>query len=177
MCSMTITGAGNEPKTTVAVLPPFSGHRRVRRWALVLGSAVLLGLVIQRFVLCLAVVRGDSMAPNYSEGQPCLVRCLPGPVARGDVVIVHDGSQRAIKRVVGMPNEVLLFRNGRLYVNGRALPEPYLLASTRTYPVFQTSFSLGPADYFVMGDNRNHSEDSRVYGPLQREAILGRVSL
>ena len=177
MCSMTIPDAGNESKTAVAAMPPFSGHRRFRRGVLMFGGAGLLGLLIQRFVLCLAVVRGDSMAPNFSEGQPCLVRCLPGPVARGDVVIVHDGSQRAIKRVVGLPNEILLFKNGRLYVNGRALPEPYLLSSTRTYPVYQTSFSLGPADYFVMGDNRNRSEDSRVYGPLQREAILGRVSL
>ncbi len=150
---------------------------RGRRLPLVLGGAALLAWVVQRFVLCLVVVHGESMAPNFGEGRPCWVRRLPGPVTRGDVVIVRDGAEQSIKRVVGLPNEVLWFHNGRLYVNGRPLTEPYLLAATRTYPVYQTSFSLGPADYFVLGDNRNHSEDSRVYGPLRRGAILGRVTL
>jgi signal peptidase I len=176
---MTAAGCFEKLKSVAAEAPearPRSSWRR-RRLPLVLGGAALLGWLLQRFVLCLVVVHGESMAPSFGEGRPCFVRRLPGPVARGDVVIVEDGAQRSIKRVVGMPNEVLLFKNGRLYVNGQALPEPYLLAVTRTYPVYQTSFSLGPAHYFVMGDNRNHSEDSRVYGPLQREAILGRVSL
>ena len=174
---MTAAGCFDTVRSTEPAAPAARPRGRWLRLALMLGSAALFGLLLQRFVICLVVVCGESMAPNFSEGRPCFVRRLPGPVARGDVVIVRDGSQQSIKRVVGMPNEELCFQNGRLYVNGQALSEPYLVAATRTYPVYQTSFRLGPADYFVMGDNRNHSEDSRVYGPLQREAILGRVSL
>jgi signal peptidase I len=174
---MTDAGCFEHLKSVAGGATAMGLRRPGRRLPAVLGGAALLGWLLQRFVLCLVVVHGESMAPNFGEGRPCWVRRLPGPVARGDVVIVRDGVERSIKRVVGLPNEILLFRNGRLYVNGRPLAEPYLLGATRTYPVDQTSFSLGPADYFVMGDNRNHSEDSRVYGPLQREAILGRVSL
>jgi signal peptidase I len=174
---MTAADCFEDIKSVAPAVAAAPSPRRGLRLALILGSAALLGLLVQRFVVCLVVVSGESMAPNFTEGRPCFVRRLPGPVARGDVVIVRDGAQQAIKRVVGMPNEELVFQNGRLLVNGQPLAEPYLRAATRTYPVYQTSFRLGPADYFVMGDNRNHSEDSRVYGPLQREAILGRVSL
>jgi signal peptidase I len=93
------------------------------------------------------------------------------------VVIVNDGAQQAVKRVVGLPNESLLFRNGRVYVNGRELKEPYLGYPAGTWPVLQTRFTLGQNHYFVMGDNRGQSEDSRVYGPLLRQSILGRVAM
>jgi signal peptidase I len=117
------------------------------------------------------------MAPNFEEGQFCLVEKAAGSFARGDVVIVDDGECQAIKRVVGLPNESLLFRNGRVYVNGRELREPYLGPASTTYPVFQTHYTLGKEHYFVMGDNRGRSQDSRVFGPLPSKAVLGRVAL
>jgi signal peptidase I len=161
---------------------------RWRRWAgaslqpkpslgLALVAAGLLALLVRHFLVCFVVVQGESMGPNFSEGQCCLVHKAPGDVLRGDVVIVRDGCFQSIKRVVGLPNESLLFKNGRVYVNGRELTEPYLPHATRTYPVYETRFTLGSEHVFVMGDNRGSSEDSRVYGPLQWKAILGRVAL
>jgi signal peptidase I len=150
--------------------------RSGRLW-FVLPAALLLGLLIQRFLVCFVVVHGESMKPNFSQGQFCLVHKAAPKVVRGDVVIVQDGQGASIKRVVGLPNESLLFCNGRVYVNGQALPEPYLSGVTKTYPVYQTRFTLGEEQVFVMGDNRGGSEDSRIYGPLAWKAILGRVAL
>ena len=139
--------------------------------------AAIFGLAVQRFLVGVVVVHGESMAPNFSDGQICFVRKSPGGLARGDVVIACDAQGLSIKRVVGLPNECVVFRCGRVFVNGRALAEPYLQEQTRTYPVFQTRFTLGPHQYFVLGDNRSHSEDSRVYGQVKAESILGRVML
>lgn len=149
------------------------------QWRLLFGVALvaLVTVLVQRFLVRMVVIQGESMNPTFSEGQVCLVRMAPGTVTRGDVVIVHDGSATSIKRVVGLPNESLLFRNGRVYVNGHELAEPYLGQTARTYPVYQTRFTLGRENVFVMGDNRGRSEDSRIYGPLRAGAILGRVAL
>ena len=157
-----------------------TGRARVKpRWRLagLLVAAAIFGLAVQRFLVGVVVVHGESMAPNFSHGQVCFVHKSPGGLGRGDVVIAFDGQGLSIKRLVGLPNECLVFRSGRVFVNGHALAEPYLQDRTRTYPVFQTRFTLGPDQYFVMGDNRGHSEDSRVYGQLKAKAILGRVML
>jgi signal peptidase I len=148
-----------------------------RRLCFALCTAAVVGVLVQRFLVCCVIVKGESMAPNFSEGRVCFVHKAGVGVARGDVVIVYDGQWPSIKRVVGLPNESLLFRNGRVYVNGRELREPYLNRAATTYPVYQTRFALGPAQVFVMGDNRGRSEDSRVYGPLRWDAILGKVAL
>lgn len=146
------------------------------RWIALLLAAAALGLLVHRFLVCFVIISGDSMAPNFAEGQPCLINRLTGSPARGDVVVLHDGEAEAIKRVVGLPNESICFQRGKVYVNGRELAEPYLSAQAKTYPVFQVRFTLGNSDYFVMGDNRGRSADSRVYGPIRRSAIHGRLS-
>jgi signal peptidase I len=148
-----------------------------RRLGRLLLAAAAAGLLIQRFLVCFVVVHGESMSPSFHAGRVCLVQKLPGPVSRGDVVIVDDGQGRSIKRVVGLPNDSLLFRNGRVYVNGRELPEPYLDHSGPTWPVYGTRFTLDQEQVFVMGDNRGRSEDSRVYGPLRWRSILGKVEM
>jgi signal peptidase I len=152
------------------------GPGRLPRLCWLLGVAALTGWLAHRFLVCFVVVHGDSMSPSYWEGQRCLVQRAAGPLARGDVVIVQDGQGRSIKRLVGLPNESLLFRHGKVYVNGQELTEPYVPTGHRTYPVYQTHFTLDQAQVFVMGDNRGRSEDSRVYGPLSCDSVVGKVS-
>ena len=149
-------------------------RRGTRFWGLLVAAA-LAGLAIHQFLLCVVIIRGESIAPNFSEGQVCLVDRVAGQLTRGDVVIIDDGQGLSIKRVVGLPNESLLFQRGHVYVTGRELREPYLHRGTTTYPVFQTRMALGREQYFVMGDNRSHSEDSRVYGHVREGSIRGRV--
>jgi signal peptidase I len=148
---------------------------RRQLWVVLLASA-LLGALIHRFWFCLVVVHGESMQPDFSDGQICFVERTLRGLERGDVVIATDGRSQMVKRVVGLPNESLFFHRGKVFVNGHELLEPYLPRSTRTYPVDRTRFALGPEDYFLMGDNRGRSEDSRSYGPLPAKAILGRVA-
>lgn len=148
------------------------------RLPLLLLLGAILGCMIRAFLVQHTIVTGPSMFPTFRDGDSCLVHPLGDDhVCRGEIVIVKDGGCRSIKRVVGLPNECLLFKDGRVFVNGHELREPYLGAAPKTYPVYKTRFVLGHQDYFVMGDNRDESEDSRVYGPLERRAIVGKVAL
>ena len=101
---------------------------------------------------------------------------------RGDIIILRppaDNSKDFIKRVIALPGEKLLIRDSTVYINGHKLDEPYL-------PEFWTTFNNWPNDgtdgrvmrsneYFVMGDNRNKSQDSRIFGPISRDRIDGRA--
>ena len=101
---------------------------------------------------------------------------------RSDIVVIKDPTDGAyvVKRIIAMPGEAVLFKNGKVYVNGKKLPEPYLQPwqKTFTYSGPQEQMIIcGKDQYFVLGDNRDNSFDSRVYGPVQRRNILGAVML
>jgi len=141
---------------------------------LVVGVYTLVNLVTAR-----AVVEGASMQPNFYTGQLIIVNRLVylfGDPVRGDVIVLHDPedpSQDFIKRVVGLPGEEIVIREGRVYVNGTLLNEPYI-------PTFCTSgcdgtWELDADHYFVLGDNRPNSHDSHAFGPLDRRLIVGRA--
>jgi signal peptidase I len=90
------------------------------------------------------------------------------------VIAIPGMEEMLVKRVIGLPGETVEVRNGVVYVNGAPLPEPFphdLGTESREAIV------LGPLNYYVMGDNRDNSNDSRTFGPVQREYILGRVWL
>jgi len=136
------------------------------------------------FVVQIAIqnykVLGYSMEPNLYEGQFMLVNKVEywlRPPARGDVVVFQppndpDGIP-LIKRVIGLPGERLEIRDGQVFVNGTRLDEPYVRDQTMTSYNDQV-----PADaVFVMGDNRGNSSDSRSWGPLPYQRIIGRAVL
>jgi signal peptidase I len=144
--------------------------------ATILLWSMLSTLLLHRYVLAVYVIEGYSMAPTFNHGDMALVNMLArraGSIKRGEIVLVRDGYREyATKRVVGLPGEVLEIRDHHVYVNGLALEEKYLPRSTVTTSPRRT-FVLGPDDYFVMGDNRADSFDSRYYGPVRAEAIVG----
>ncbi len=126
-------------------------------------------------------VRGDSMSPGFKSGQMLLVsrRALSwdGP-SRGDVVIVRDPRDPRrdfLKRVVGLPGEGVRLRDGMLFIGGEQHPEPYLGDGPATLGLEEKSWTLGDGEYFVMGDNRMRSTDSRTFGPVGRASIRGRA--
>ncbi len=104
------------------------------------------------------------------------------PPQRGDIIILRpptDNSKDFIKRVIALPGERLLIRDGVVYINGRKLDEPYLPEAWTTlnnWPTNGADGSVIPAnEYFVMGDNRNRSQDSRIFGPISRDRIDGKA--
>jgi signal peptidase I len=142
--------------------------------------AASVGMVAGRALLGrVSVVSGISMSPTYEGGM--WVRSVPisGPIERGDVVILNDGSgDYAIKRIVGLPGETLQVWNGYVFVDRKILVEPYLGKHIYTFPrQKQSVFLLGPNQYFVMGDNRPYSADSRMYGPVERGQLKERLNL
>lgn len=123
------------------------------------------------------VVDGASMEPTFYTSERVIVdrvTMLLGGPSRGDVVVL-DSPRRdelLIKRVIGLPGETVTVQAGRVTINGTLLEEPYVQEFC-TYPSCNGTWELGPDEYFVLGDNRSHSLDSHLFGPVQRSAIKG----
>ena len=147
-------------------------HKRIQ---LVLAAAFLVSCLwtAWRVAGCIVVVQGESMLPNFHPNDCAIAKPLPRKLERGDVVVLDDGYQGCvIKRVVGLPGETLHLWHGQVFINRHLVLESYLERNTCTYPNQKRAvFILGPGQYFVMGDNRAVSLDSRTYGPVGIEQI------
>jgi len=156
---------------------------RNRPWRLLAEAAlaIVLGVGAGRVLVGSDyVVDGKSMAPTYSSGMRLNTASISTPLERGDVVVLDDGkAEYAIKRIIGLPGETVQLWRGQVFVNRRMLAEPYLPKKVYTCPTgrecWGATFVLGEEDYFVLGDNRPYSTDSRMYGPVNRSQIKRRV--
>ena len=107
---------------------------------------------------------------SYIIGQP----------HQEDIVVVKDPQDHAldVKRIIATPGQSINIKDGRVYVDGKLLREPYLLPKTSTYANNRSgneSLSVGKDQFYVMGDNRGNSADSRMFGTVPRQSILGKV--
>jgi signal peptidase I len=153
----------------------------------VLETLVLIGAIYA--LVNLATVRffidGPSMQPNFYAGQFLVVNRMSymlGAPDRGDVVVFNapgngPDDPPLIKRLIGLPGETVEIRATLVYVNGDLLDEPYIKESCSDSRCRDASWTLGPNEYFFMGDNRNNSKDSRVFGPVPRDRIVGEAFL
>lgn len=145
--------------------------------------AVASYFLFSHYVLQSVEVSGASMSPTLHDADRYFLNRWTynfRQPRRGEIVVVKDPTDGAycVKRVVGLPGDSLYFKNGRLFVNGHELVEPYLLKGTRTFTperIQQELVACGKDRYYVLGDNRNNSFDSRFYGPINRANILGVV--
>ena len=141
--------------------------------------AVLIAALIHVFLAQATRVYGQSMEPNLHTDQRLIVEKLSfrfhGP-RRGDIVVLNqpgcDDCELLIKRVVGLPGEEISIRGGDVYADGRLLDEPYL--SQVTAGLYGPD-RVPPLHVLVLGDNRGASNDSRAFGPVHRDEILGRA--
>ena len=130
------------------------------------------------FGFALYRVEGASMMPALCGGDYLLVRedaKSRRPLSRGDIVVVAQSGRSHLKRVISLPGERVALADGMLWIDGERLIEPYLHGLPPYLGLDESEFEMGSDEYFVMGDNRAHSTDSRDYGPVHRSQIRGRV--
>lgn len=122
-------------------------------------------------------VDGSSMVPTLQNGQFVMVNRWAyklGDLKHGDIVVFHyprDPEQEYIKRIIGLPGESVRIENGKVYVNDQQLIEPYIAAAPRT----QGTWDVPEDHIFVLGDNRNNSQDSRNFGYVSMENVIGKA--
>jgi signal peptidase I len=141
--------------------------------------ALLLALTVHLFLAQATVVFGQSMEPNLSAHQRLIIDKISyrfRSPQRDDIIVLKMPSmdELLVKRIVGLPGETVEIRNGLVYINHQPLPELFPHDQSNQNMELTT---LGPLDYFVLGDNRGNSNDSRVFGAVKRDYILGRVWL
>ena len=148
---------------------------------LIFAGGAFLG--VYEFIARPFQIAGQSMSPNYKNGQYYLTSIIhqDTKISRGDVVIYKDSAQDKdfIKRVIGLPGDSVMLQKGDVYLNGEKLDEPYV-NGTKTYGsqfLKDDATVVVPADsYFMMGDNRSYSEDSRSEGFVPRVSLISKVT-
>src|SRR6266478_4998173 len=169
------SGAAAERSNTAHSL-----RQDIRVWTRDLLIAIGLALVIIVFLYQPVKVEGTSMAPLLSDQERIFINKFVyrfEPIQRGDVVVFWyplDHSKSFIKRVVGLPGETVQIRQGAVYVDGKQIKEPYVPAQYEDLSDF-ASVRVPKDSYFVMGDHRISSNDSRVFGAVASRYIYGRA--
>jgi signal peptidase I len=159
-----------------------TGLRNVAEWVAIAGGALLVAFLIKTFLFQAFYIPSLSMAPTLKVNDRVLVNKLSydlHEVNRGDLVVFesppNEGSQTKdlIKRVIGLPGETVESRDGLIYINGQALEEPYLQPDVTTGPMEKVT--VPPDHLWVMGDNRANSRDSRFFGAIAEDLVIGRA--
>lgn len=147
------------------------------KWIIVV---LVIGTLIHFFVGTLFIVDGESMEPNFHSGQYILVNRWQynfGKPERGDVVVLKfpgdPEHKKYIKRIIGLPGEHVEIIDGFVYIDRTKLSEPYIPAGVLTLP--NLNRYLRDDDYFLLGDNRYNSSDSRVWGTCPKRDLIGKA--
>lgn len=171
-------------------LPPQKGFLDKLRGYFVelLETIVVFGAIfalIYLFVAQFHKVSGNSMIPTFHTGDYLITEKISYRLSspkRGEIIVLknpRDESQDFIKRIIALPGDGIKVEGSRVFVNGQLLTEPYLSKDTITNPgtflTEGTTVKAGPNQYFVFGDNRSHSSDSREWGGVTREEIIGKA--
>lgn len=146
------------------------------KWLIVL---IVLGTLVHFYVGTISIVDGQSMEPNFHSGEYIVTdrwHYLFDKPQRGDPVVLRFPGDpehtKYIKRIIGLPGEKVTIQGGEVFINETKLNEPYLPPGTQTYP--SLSKQLGDEDYFLLGDNRLNSSDSRIWGVCPKRDLIGK---
>jgi signal peptidase I len=151
-------------------------------WFKTLASAAVYATLIVTFGFQVARVEGHSMAPTLEDQDRLIVNKLAyrmGEPERGDIVMLYypvNPDQSFVKRVIAEEGDVVRMVDGRVYVNDVELPDEYVPPEYRGHDDYP-EYTVEPGYYFVMGDHRNNSSDSRTWGPVPKKYVIGKVQL
>lgn len=138
--------------------------------------AIIVGvLLIRTFVVTPIIVRGESMVPSLEGGELMILKKYDTSYERFDIVVVNKKVEgdNLIKRVIGLPNETIRYKNNKLYINDKIIDDVYAYGDTENFK----EIALGEDEYFLMGDNREVSLDSRSLGVIKKSEIDGTVGI
>lgn len=140
---------------------------------------ILVVVLIRSFIVTPVRVQGSSMVPTLENGEILLLKKYDKAYKRFDIVVLEHDSSKLIKRVIGLPGEHIEYKGNKLYINGEEIKEDFLPENLE-FSDFDTVLlgeeKVPEGYYLVLGDNRNNSTDSRIFGFVKKEEILGTTS-
>ena len=150
-------------------------------WRAIMREMTIVVIVVgfMNIVLPRSVVQGRSMEPSLESGNRLAGSPIPywfGQPQHGDVVMLHpveEDGDYLVKRIIGVPGDLIRITDGRVFINGTPIDESYI--NEPCFSCRNMSLLLGESEYYVMGDNRNHSYDSRNYGAITEDKIMAKV--
>lgn len=169
--------------TTAQSTTVSAGQRRLLKFLLMVALSFCSYLFFSRVVVTAVEVKGASMAQTLRAGDLFMLNrfaYLTREPKRGELVVLKDPEtgDLIVKRIIGLPCETVVMQNEAVYVNGRRIYEPYASRSARAdHSPFGKATVIPRDGYFVLGDNRTRSVDSRAFGPISRDSILGVITL
>lgn len=136
---------------------------------------ILVVVFVKMFVVSPIRVNGASMNPTLNDKDIMILNEISygfSDIVRFDIVVVKEENEYLIKRIIGLPGEKIEYKDNKLYIDGKYVKEDFKHMETMDF-----STTLGEDEYFIMGDNRTNSTDSRIFGPISRDEIIGKTSL
>ncbi len=139
---------------------------------------ILVVVLIRTYIATPVIVSGDSMKPNLHDKEMLIVRKIgynSEAIKRFDIIVIKEGKEEIIKRIIGLPGEHISYKNNKLYVNDELVEQNYKFYDTEDFNLEEicTCSSIPEGKYLVLGDNRPVSKDSRIIGLIDEEDIFG----
>lgn len=142
---------------------------------------IIVVILIFIYIISIQQIVGPSMKPTLSKDDVVIVNKVYKTLSRGDIIVFeYDGMKNLVKRIVGMPGDIIEYKDNTLYINNQAYKEPYLQDNVVTSDFKLADINetkIPKEEYFVLGDNRENSMDSRKIGLIKKKDIIGRVGL
>lgn len=167
-----------------------SKGKELLSWIVPIVVAIVIAFVVRQYLIAPVTVKGESMEPTYHDNDRVMI-FKPGSLDYDDVIVFQSPVEddHYIKRVIGLPGDHVEVKDEQLYVNGKKVAEPYIADTAKQYEKdtgvqYTEDFTMDdvtgemkvPKDsYFVLGDNRPNSSDSRMYGFINKDAVDGKV--
>lgn len=134
-------------------------------------------IMIRLFLVTPAIVKGTSMYPTLGDKDVLIVKKYDKTIKRFDIVVIKHEGTMLVKRVIGLPGEQVEYKDSKLYINNIEIEEKFDKSITQDFNITELEFSMIPRGfYFVVGDNRDNSQDSRAIGFISKEEIIGKTN-